>query len=69
MLVTTSTFTKQARSFCDGVAPKIVLIDGVKLGELLYDHDIGVAMDGAYEIKFLGAKPVTWPSHTGGGAK
>jgi len=42
VFITTSTFTKAAREAAAKSTPHIELIDGVRLGELLIDHEIGI---------------------------
>ena len=43
VFITTSTFTAQAIEFARSVE-KIVLVDGVRLAELMIDYEVGVAM-------------------------
>lgn len=49
VLITTSTFTKEAISFAEQVSDSIVLIDGFRLTELMIEH--GVAVTHYREIK------------------
>lgn len=42
VFITTSSFTKAAREAAAKSTPHIELIDGVRLGELLIDHEIGI---------------------------
>jgi restriction system protein len=51
ILLTTSSFTKEARDFASFIDSKIVLIDGSQLTGLLIDHGVGVAPGEKYEIK------------------
>jgi restriction system protein len=52
IFITTSTFTKEATTCASKIdSPKIVLIDGNKLAELMYDHDVGVSREATYEVK------------------
>lgn len=51
VLITTSTFTNDAQSYADGVTPRVILVDGRELAELMLDHDVGVGRASQYEIK------------------
>ena len=51
VLITTSTFSKEAEDYVSHIERKIVLIDGKRLAELMIDHDIGVATSRAYTVK------------------
>ncbi len=52
IFITTSTFSKEAASYADGLrSHKIVLIDGDELAELMIDHGIGCATAATYEVK------------------
>lgn len=47
VFITTGTFTKDAQLYVATINPKVVLIDGSRLVELMIDHNLGVS----YEIK------------------
>lgn len=50
VLLTTSSFSKEARSFVERVeAKKVVLVDGKELAELMIAHNVGVVVSKAYE--------------------
>lgn len=51
IFITSSYFTSEAIQFVDRVDVKIVLIDGPKLAELMYDNDFGVETQQTFEIK------------------
>ena len=51
VLITTSSFTREALEFGKSIDSKIVLIDGITLARLMVDHDLGVATVRSYEIK------------------
>lgn len=51
VIITTSTFSKDAYEYVKTIGKKIVLIDGEKLAELMIDHNVGVTKVMAYEIK------------------
>jgi restriction system protein len=42
VVITTSTFSREAREFAESVSDKIVLVDGARLTELMMDHGVGV---------------------------
>jgi len=51
VLITTSTFTPDASNYAEGVAARIILIDGSHLAELMIDHDVGVSETSRYRLK------------------
>jgi restriction system protein len=51
ILITTSTFTKEAVQYASNIESKIVLIDGGKLAQLMIEHDVGVSTTASYEVK------------------
>jgi len=51
VLITTSTFTNDAQSYAANVSPRVILVDGRELAELMLDHDVGVSSSTRYEIK------------------
>ena len=51
VFITTSTFTKEADQYVSSIDPKVVLIDGSRLVELMIDHNLGVSTMDTYEIK------------------
>jgi restriction system protein len=51
IMITTSSFTKEALEFASFIETKIVLIDGSQLTRLLIDHGVGVASGEKYEIR------------------
>jgi len=51
VLLTTSTFSKEAQEYVTRIERKIVLIDGRRLAQLMIDHDIGVATARSYVLK------------------
>jgi restriction system protein len=51
VFITTSTFSKGALEFAEGLSIKVVLIDGEYLTNLMIDHGVGVAPEASYEIK------------------
>jgi restriction system protein len=51
VLLTTSTFTKDARDYVERIEKKIVLIDGEQLAQLMIDYGIGVTEVATYSVK------------------
>ncbi|MFQ5863001.1 MAG: restriction endonuclease, partial [Candidatus Brocadiales bacterium] len=51
IFITSSNFSKDAQEYVKVIDPKIVLIDGEQLTQLMIDNDIGVSREAIYEIK------------------
>lgn len=51
VFITTGTFSSEAEEYVSHIDPKIVLIDGNQLAELMIDFNIGVTKSSTYEIK------------------
>lgn len=51
VMITTSTFSRDAYDILERFERKIVLIDGKQLAQLMIDYDIGVSTAHSYEIK------------------
>jgi restriction system protein len=51
VFITTSSFSAEARDYCERIDSKIVLMDGEMLAALMVDHDVGVSTAQAYEVK------------------
>lgn len=51
VLITTSSFSKDAEEYVGRIERKIVLVDGERLAELMIAHNIGVTLTRSYEIK------------------
>ncbi len=51
VFITTSNFTKDAKSFADKIENKIILIDGEQLAEFMIDYNVGVSNVTSYELK------------------
>lgn len=49
--ITTSEFTNQARDYVTSIENKVVLIDGVRLAELMIEFDVGVTTVSTYAVK------------------
>ncbi len=50
VFITTSTFTREARSYADSVQAAIILIDGQQLAELMLDHGVGVSVQETFKL-------------------
>ncbi len=53
VFITTGNFTKDAEHYVSTIDPKVVLIDGVRLVELMINYNLGVSIADTYEIKKL----------------
>ncbi|NCC34442.1 MAG: restriction endonuclease, partial [Chloroflexia bacterium] len=51
VMITTSTFSQQAREYVSCIEKKIVLIDGETLAQSMLDDDIGVTEVSRYVVK------------------
>jgi restriction system protein len=53
VLITTASFSNEAKDYVSNIERKIVLIDGANLTELMIEHDIGVTTARSFVIKKL----------------
>jgi restriction system protein len=53
VMITTSTFSQDAREYVQKIEKKIVLIDGRQLSELMIEHNVGVTVAAVYSLKKL----------------
>lgn len=51
IMITTSSFSGEARDYVSKIENKIVLIDGAQLADLMIDHNLGVSPMASYEVK------------------
>jgi restriction system protein len=51
IIFTASSFSPDARSYAAGVSPRVILIDGERLAELMIDHNVGVSDRETYAVK------------------
>ena len=51
VFISTSSFSQEAKSYVSTIDPKVVLIDGHDLAELMIDHGLGVSTAASYEVK------------------
>jgi restriction system protein len=53
IFITTSTFSKEASSYAESVTPRVILVDGKELAQLMIDYDVGVTASRQYALKRL----------------
>lgn len=51
VFITTSNYSVEARDYVSHIEPKVVLIDGAELAELMIDYGLGVTTTAIYELK------------------
>ncbi len=51
VFITTSNFSREATQYADGVTPRVILVDGKELAQLMIEHGVGVTASRAYELK------------------
>jgi restriction system protein len=51
VMITTSDFTAEAKAYAATLPTRIVLIDGLRLAEMLIDHNVGVSAEVTYIVK------------------
>lgn len=51
VFITTSTYSKDARQYVQGIQQKIVLIDGQELAKYMIEYNVGVSVKKLYEVK------------------
>ena len=51
MIITTSTFTRDAQVDAERMGERIVLIDGATLAELMHDTGLGLSTYSTFELK------------------
>src|SRR5450755_3539805 len=51
IFITTSTFSRDATEYAESVETKVILIDGARLTELMFDYGVGVSTLNSYEVK------------------
>ena len=49
--ITTSSFSKDALEYANSVETKVILIDGSRLVELMFDYGVGVSTVNNYAVK------------------
>lgn len=51
VFVTTSSFPKSAIEYVSQIEPKVILIDGQRLAQLMIEYNVGVTVKDVYEVK------------------
>jgi restriction system protein len=51
VFITTSTFSRDAIEYAEGVTPRVILVEGKELAQLMIEHGVGVTVSREYEIK------------------
>jgi len=51
IIFTASSFSADAQNYAAGVSPRVILIDGERLAELMIDHNVGVSDRETYAVK------------------
>ena len=51
VFITTGSFSSEALGYVEHIDPKVVLIDGKRLAELMIDYEVGVATAQTYHVK------------------
>jgi restriction system protein len=53
IFITTSMFSRDASLYADGVTPRVILVDGKELAQLMIDFGVGVTASHQYALKRL----------------
>jgi len=51
IFITTSTFTKEAPEYANGLETKVILIDGQELAKFMFDYEVGISTESTYVVK------------------
>jgi len=51
VFITTGTFSADALAYVKTIEPKVALVDGVQMAQLMIDFNVGVSLDRIYEVK------------------
>ena len=51
IFLTTSTFTKDAHEYANGLETKVILIDGPELAKFMFDYEVGISTESTYVVK------------------
>lgn len=55
VFITTGTFSSEARDYVSHIDPRVVLVDGAQLAGYMMEHNLGVSVKAAYEVKRIDA--------------
>jgi restriction system protein len=50
VVITTSSFSREAVEYAEGVIPRMILIDGQELTQLMIEHTVGVIISREYKL-------------------
>jgi restriction system protein len=53
IFITTSAFTREAEEYAQRIGTRIVLMDGRRLANLMFEYDVGVSARSSYTVKTL----------------
>lgn len=53
VFITTSRFSRDAVEYAEGATPRMILVDGQELTQLMIEHNVGVTVSREYKIKRL----------------
>ena len=53
VMITTSSFSREAVAYAEGVTPRVILVDGRELAQLMIEHGVGVAVARTYKVMRL----------------
>lgn len=53
VFITTSDFSSEARAFAGSATPRVILVNGRQLAQLMIEHKVGVRVRHTYEVKGL----------------
>ncbi len=64
VFITTSSFRREALDYANAVHPRVVLVSGSQLAELMLDHGVGVSVETSYagnkfDLDYFGAEDGT----------
>ena len=51
VMITTSGFTKEAQDYVKQCSDKVILVDGARLIDLMFEYNLGVVVKTTYEVK------------------
>jgi restriction system protein len=51
IIFTASDFSSEAKTYAASVSPRVILVGGERLAELMIDHDVGVSIRETYPVK------------------
>jgi restriction system protein len=51
IIFTASSFSADAQTYAAGVSPRVILVDGERVAELMIDHNVGVSDRETYSVK------------------